>query len=95
MKIIYQPEEVEGITLITLHQTKGLEFDAVFLVGLEEGLLPHSRSLDDPNDIQEERRLLYVGITRAKERLFLSRSRNRKFRGQYGPQLSSRFLSET
>ncbi len=87
-------EEVEGITLITLHQAKGLEFDAVFLVGLEEGLLPHSRSLDDPNDIQEERRLLYVGITRAKERLFLSRSRNRKFRGQYGPQLSSRFLSE-
>ena len=87
-------QEVEGITLITLHQAKGLEFDAVFIVGLEEGLLPHSRSLDDPNDIQEERRLLYVGITRAKERLFLSRSRNRKFRGQYGPQLSSRFLSE-
>tara|TARA_Y100001936_G_scaffold253852_1_gene321643 strand:- start:4114 stop:5721 length:1608 start_codon:yes stop_codon:yes gene_type:complete len=87
-------EESEGITLITLHQAKGLEFDAVFLVGLEEGLLPHSRSLDDPNDIQEERRLLYVGITRARERLFLSRSRNRKFRGQYGPQLSSRFLSE-
>ncbi len=86
--------DAESITLITLHQAKGLEFEAVFLVGLEEGLLPHSRSLDDPNDIQEERRLLYVGITRAKTRLFLSRSRNRKFRGQYGPQLSSRFLSE-
>lgn len=84
----------EGITLITLHQAKGLEYDAVFLVGLEEGLLPHSRSVDDPTQLEEERRLLYVGMTRARKRLFMFRAFQRRFRGQSGSQMASRFLLE-
>ncbi|MBG82787.1 MAG: hypothetical protein CL791_05710 [Chloroflexi bacterium] len=84
----------EGITLITLHQAKGLEYDAVFLVGLEEGLLPHSRSVDDPMQLEEERRLLYVGMTRARKRLFMFRAFQRRFRGQSGSQMASRFLQE-
>ncbi len=86
--------EEEGITLITLHQAKGLEYDAVFLVGLEEGMLPHSRSVDDPTQIQEERRLLYVGITRARKRLYMFRAFQRRFRGQSGSTMPSRFLQE-
>ncbi len=86
--------EDEAITLITLHQAKGLEYDAVFLVGLEEGLLPHSRSVDDPMQIEEERRLLYVGMTRARRRLYMFRAFQRRFRGQSGAQMASRFLAE-
>jgi DNA helicase-2/ATP-dependent DNA helicase PcrA len=86
--------EEEAITLITLHQAKGLEYDAVFLVGLEEGMLPHSRSVDDPRQLQEERRLLYVGMTRARKRLYMSRAFQRRFRGQSGSQMASRFLLE-
>jgi DNA helicase-2/ATP-dependent DNA helicase PcrA len=86
--------EEEAITLITLHQAKGLEYDAVFLVGLEEGMLPHSRSVDDPTQIQEERRLLYVGMTRARKRLYLFRAFQRRFRGQSGSTMASRFLQE-
>jgi DNA helicase-2/ATP-dependent DNA helicase PcrA len=85
-------ERPESITLITLHQAKGLEFPVVFIVGMEEGLLPHSRSLDDPSEIEEERRLCYVGITRAKERLYLMRAFRRGFRGGSAPSLPSRFL---
>ena len=82
------------ITLITLHQAKGLEFPVVFMVGMEEGLLPHSRSLDDEDQLEEERRLCYVGMTRARRRLYLMRAFQRGFRGEYGPSMPSRFLSD-
>ena len=82
----------DAITLITLHQAKGLEFPVVFMVGMEEGLLPHSRSMDDPAQVEEERRLCYVGVTRAKERLYLMRAFRRGFRGGSEPGLPSRFL---
>jgi len=84
----------EALTLITLHQAKGLEYDAVFLVGLEEGMLPHSRSIDDPMQLEEERRLLYVGMTRARQKLYLFRAFQRRFRGQSDAQMASRFLTE-
>lgn len=83
-----------GVTLMTVHMAKGLEFPAVFIAGLEEGVFPHVRSLTDRDDIEEERRLLYVAVTRAKERLYLSSARRRLFQGDpiYNPE--SRFLSE-
>lgn len=88
-------EETEDtVTLITLHQSKGLEFPVVFIVGMEEGLLPHSRALDSAAELEEERRLCYVGITRAKERLYLARSFRRSLYGSSGPTLRSRFLEE-
>ena len=85
----------EGLTLITLHQAKGLEFPVVFLVGMEDGMLPHIRSFDDEAQMAEERRLCYVGITRAKERVFLVRSfrRGRNYNGG-GPSIPSRFLQD-
>ena len=86
--------DADAITLITLHQAKGLEYDAVFLVGLEEGMLPHSRSVEDPAQIEEERRLLYVGMTRARKRLYMFRAFQRRFHGQSGSQMASRFLLE-
>ena len=86
--------DADAITLITLHQAKGLEYDAVFLVGLEEGMLPHSRSVEDPAQIEEERRLLYVGMTRARKRLYMFRAFQRRFHGQSGSQIASRFLLE-
>ena len=87
-------ERPEAITLITLHQAKGLEFPVVFIVGMEEGLLPHSRSVDDPAELEEERRLCYVGVTRAKERLYLLRTFRRGFRGGSDPATPSRFLMD-
>ena len=86
--------DADAITLITLHQAKGLEYDAVFLVGLEDGMLPHSRSLEDPAQLEEERRLLYVGMTRARKRLYMFRAFQRRFHGQSGAQTASRFLLE-
>ena len=86
--------DADAITLITLHQAKGLEYDAVFLVGLEDGMLPHSRSLEDPSQLEEERRLLYVGMTRARKRLYMFRAFQRRFNGQSGSQTASRFLLE-
>lgn len=85
-------DAVNAITLITLHQAKGLEFPVVFMVGMEEGTLPHIRAMDDVSEMEEERRLAYVGITRAKERLYLTRAVRRGFRGASIPRDPSRFL---
>ncbi|HMV77495.1 MAG TPA: 3'-5' exonuclease [Leptospiraceae bacterium] len=87
-------KEDSRIQLMTMHLSKGLEFDAVFLCGLEEGFLPSARSMSETNDADEERRLFYVGITRAREKLFLSSCRNRKKFGESVPVQPSRFLSE-
>ncbi len=84
----------DAITLITLHQAKGLEFPVVFMVGMEEGLLPHSRSMEDEEQMEEERRLCYVGVTRAQRRLYLMRAFRRGFRGGFGPNVPSRFLAD-
>jgi len=81
-------------TLLTLHAAKGLEFGAVFLVGLDDGILPHSRSFDEPEQMEEERRLFYVGITRAKDRLYLIRSIQRGGRGATEETYPSRFLDD-
>ena len=83
-----------AITLMTLHSAKGLEFPVVFMVGMEEGLFPHSRSMMDPNELEEERRLCYVGITRAKEKLYLTYTRQRLYFGTRSNNLVSRFLSD-
>ncbi len=85
-------DKPDSLTLITLHQAKGLEYPVVFMVGMEDGLLPHSRSLDDPASLEEERRLCYVGMTRAKEKLYMARAFRRGFRGGAGPNMPSRFL---
>ena len=87
-------EDQNVIHMMTLHSAKGLEFPVVFLVGLEEGLLPHSRSLDNPIEMEEERRLCYVGITRAKRRLFITFARSRNIFGTSSKGISSRFLNE-
>ena len=87
-------ESGESITLITLHQAKGLEFPVVFIVGLEEGLLPHSRSMESEEQLEEERRLCYVGITRAQKLLYMLRAFRRGFMGRNGPTLASRFLRD-
>jgi DNA helicase-2/ATP-dependent DNA helicase PcrA len=91
-----QYEEDVPVSLMTLHSAKGLEFDAVFLAGLEEGVLPHGRSLDTPGEVEEERRLFYVGMTRAKRSLVLSRAIYRRSYGEdrLRASLPSRFLSE-
>jgi len=82
-------------TLLTLHAAKGLEFPVVFITGLNDGLLPHSRSFDDPEAMQEERRLFYVGITRAKDRLFLTLAQSRSSYGGYGESAApSRYLND-
>ena len=81
------------VTLMTLHSAKGLEFPVVFLTGMEEGVFPHSRSLNDPEEIEEERRLCYVGLTRARDRLYLSWALHRRIHG-YGVGEPSRFLKE-
>jgi DNA helicase-2/ATP-dependent DNA helicase PcrA len=82
------------VSLMTLHCAKGLEFPVVFIVGIEEGLLPHYRRGDEIEDLEEERRLCYVGITRAKERVFLSRAERRSTFGVGRANLPSRFLDE-
>ncbi len=81
-------------TLLTLHAAKGLEFGAVFIVGLDDGILPHSRSFDDPESMEEERRLFYVGITRAKDRLYLLRAIQRGGRGSQEETFPSRYLDD-
>ena len=87
-------KDTEGrVTLMTLHSAKGLEFPAVFMTGLEEGVFPHARSMNDPDEIEEERRLCYVGVTRARQQLTLSWALHRRIHG-YGVGEPSRFLRE-
>ncbi|MBN2462400.1 MAG: DNA helicase PcrA [Dehalococcoidia bacterium] len=87
-------EKGEATTLITLHQAKGLEFPVVFIVGMEEGLLPHRRSLDDPDELEEERRLCYVGVTRAQQRVYLLHAYRRSLFGNSSATQRSRFLQD-
>ena len=84
----------DAVQLMTIHSAKGLEFDAVFLTGLEEGLFPHENSILDPNGLEEERRLMYVAITRARKRLYMSLSQSRMLHGQTRYAMRSRFLDE-
>jgi DNA helicase-2/ATP-dependent DNA helicase PcrA len=87
-------DDADAVTLLTLHAAKGLEYPVVFLTGLEEGMLPHFRSLDDPDGMAEERRLMYVGMTRAEQRLFLSYAFRRMVFGETNPGVPSRFLTD-
>ena len=84
----------DAVTLTTLHAAKGLEYPVVFMPGVEEGLLPHFRSLDDPAQMEEERRVCYVGMTRAQQRLYLTRARRRFQYGSYRAALPSRFIDD-
>ena len=84
----------DALQLMTVHAAKGLEFDIVFITGLEEGLFPHEQSANDPNQLEEERRLMYVAITRARKKLYLSYSQTRMLHGQMRYALPSRFLEE-
>ncbi|ODT63516.1 hypothetical protein ABS71_14205, partial [bacterium SCN 62-11] len=87
-------EDAQAVTLMTLHAAKGLEFPVVFLAGLEEETFPHVRSMDDPDQMEEERRLCYVGITRAKDQLFITSAQSREVHGARIPRRPSRFLAE-
>ena len=91
-KPVSNGQKKNAVTLMTLHAAKGLEFPIVFMVGMEEGLFPHSRALMDRNQLEEERRLCYVGITRAKEKLFLTYARRRIYFGQKTSNTVSRFV---
>jgi DNA helicase II / ATP-dependent DNA helicase PcrA len=88
------PEEADAPTLLTLHAAKGLEFPVVFILGLDDGMLPHNRSLDDPEEMAEERRLFYVGLTRARRKLYLVRAEQRSLYGSYSDSVPSRFLKD-
>ena len=95
--LLSETENVQGssgVRLMTLHSAKGLEFPVVFITGLEENLFPHSRSSEEHEDVEEERRLLYVGMTRARERLFLTRAGQRRLFGEPMSAVPSRFLQE-
>jgi DNA helicase-2/ATP-dependent DNA helicase PcrA len=85
---------VDRVALMTLHAAKGLEFEHVFIIGLETGMLPHERAARSPEELEEERRLLFVGITRAKTTLTISYARYRNFRGQLLRTIPSQFLYE-
>ena len=87
-------EEQDSVTLMTLHSAKGLEFPAVFLVGMEEGIFPGYKSIGEPKELEEERRLCYVGITRAKEYLFLTCAKRRTIFGSTSYNAISRFITE-
>jgi DNA helicase-2/ATP-dependent DNA helicase PcrA len=87
-------DTVDAVTLVTLHQAKGLEFPVVFIVGVEDGILPHFKSLDEPDQLEEERRLCYVGITRAKQRVYLVYAFRRSLMGSSTVNKPSRFLKD-
>lgn len=87
-------ESKEGVTLMTIHSAKGLEFPVIFLVGMEEGLFPHARSILELSEMEEERRLCYVAITRAKERLYLTFAKSRLYFGSVQTNIVSRFIME-
>ena len=87
-------EDSDRVSLMTLHAAKGLEFPVVYIIALEDNILPHERSIYDKNQLEEERRLLFVGITRAKEEVRLSRTEFREYRGNYSSSMLSRFLFE-
>jgi DNA helicase-2/ATP-dependent DNA helicase PcrA len=87
-------QNADVVTLMTLHSSKGLEFPSVFIIGMEEGLLPHARSIIDESEIEEERRLCYVGITRARKKLYLIYASGRIYFGNPVANVPSRFLSE-
>ena len=87
-------EQKDGVVLMTLHSAKGLEFPIVFLIGLEEGVFPHSRSLMEEEEMEEERRLMYVGITRAEEQLYMTNARMRTLFGRTSMNAPSRFIKE-
>src|SRR6266516_1678909 len=91
---LIQEENSDAVTLITLHAAKGLEYPVVFIVGMDEGSLPHSRSVDKPEQLEEERRLAYVGFTRAMQRLYLVRAYRRSFFGESHSTEPSRFLDD-
>jgi DNA helicase II / ATP-dependent DNA helicase PcrA len=84
----------DAVQLMTVHSSKGLEFDCVFIAGLEEGLFPHENAMNDAGGLEEERRLMYVAITRARKRLYLSHSQTRMLHGQTRYHVKSRFLAE-
>lgn len=87
--------QIEGkVSFMTLHVAKGLEFEAVFMIGMDDGVFPHMRSLDDPRELEEERRLCYVGMTRAKSRLYMTHALERRVWGSETYSIPSRFLSE-
>jgi len=101
MEKAYVPDKIRtkdgnrpAVTLMTMHAAKGLEFPIVFMVGMEEGLFPHSRSLMDKEELEEERRLCYVGITRAKEKLYLTYANRRLFFGSRSNNMISRFIAD-
>ena len=83
-----------AVTIMTMHSAKGLEFKVVFIVGMEDGIFPHQNSFTEPGGLEEERRLCYVGITRAKEKLYLSNARKRMLYGKENLTVPSRFLKE-
>ncbi|GEL08540.1 DNA helicase PcrA [Salisediminibacterium halotolerans] len=93
-KVEEEDEKEEKVLLMTLHSAKGLEFPYVFLIGLEEGVFPHSRSLMEEKEMEEERRLAYVGITRAEKQLYMTRAARRTMFGKTNANPASRFLSE-
>src|SRR5690606_8370423 len=91
-RVLFRSED--AVQLMTVHAAKGLEFDVVFITGLEEGLFPHENSLLESSGLEEERRLMYVAITRARERLYITLAQSRMLHGQTRYGMRSRFLDE-